>query len=278
MTPQVLLLLTLLFALRPSVFAASPWAGLESTLGRPGMTVGNGTWFEFPRTDLNILVQGVPLDARGMLISRVSFSQEDKGLRMEACLFILESETGRVLAQAARNGLKVIGLYSPFPQASPEVRCLRLGGLGPPKELAWRLKLVLDSTGTPMTLGTPSPRPTAQKDPWADARAALGAGQEEGEDLLYQWGDFPLELRVTLQKEGNDLVLWGEFQALPQKADEWVKALSQKGFQVTTVTRRNDERPGVWIDFWCLNDEKKAIKSLASLLKDPGFASGVSAP
>lgn len=261
------------------------WEGVEGILGRPGVADGETISFEFPRTDLNVLVQGVPLESRGMLVSQVSFFPEGREARLETAMLLLESETTKALAQAARNGLRVISLDEPFLDASPQVRCLRLTGQGSRKSLAWAVKLVLDSTGTPMVPETPISRPTPKKDPWVDVRKVFGAGSVVGEALLYTWAKDPKDedhvkgdLRIILQSEGNDLALWGEVRTTSTGSDLWITQLLAKGYQVTAVTRGADDEPMVWVDFWCLNDEKKAINNLATLLEDSGSSSGTSEP
>jgi hypothetical protein len=217
-----------------------------------------------------------------MLASQVRFFPEDRGVRLEAGLLVLESETAKAMAQAVKNGLKVAAIDTPFSGASPPVQCLRLTGQGPRKSLARSVKMVLDSTGTPVTLEAPTQRPTPPKDPWVKTRTAFGPGVEAGGALLYQWtwmdrASLKGGLRVVLQKEGNDLALWGEIRTPHEGLDAWVAQCLAKGFQVTAVTR-SGEGPEGWIDFWCLNDEKKAINILTTLLEEAGISPSTVVP
>src|SRR5581483_166997 len=83
---------------------AQDWKGVEGILGIAGIEDQGRIHFDLPRTDLNVLVQGVPLDPLGMLDTEVVFPPEGKGARLQARCLLLEGELAKALAQAARNG------------------------------------------------------------------------------------------------------------------------------------------------------------------------------
>lgn len=249
---------------------AQTWEGVEKTLGRPGIPEREGVRFEFPRTDLNVLVHGVPLEPRSLLVSSASFTSRGQKAALQAWVLVLESEVPKVTTQAARNGLQLSTLDPPFPGASPGILRLSLSGQGPRSKLAWALKMVLGSTGTPMTVLSPTPQPTSKKDPWVNARNAFGMGSEMGRSLVYEWDTGEGKaLRVVLQKEGNDLMVWGEVHAPSKDLAFWSPQMVKRGFQV--MASSHDASPQGWVDFGCLNDEKKAINDLTSLLQECGF-------
>ena len=138
------------FVLGAGAVQAQTWEGVEKTLGRPGIATGEGIRFEFPRTDLNVLVHGIPLEPRSLLVTWATFTPQGSKADLQAWVLVLGSEVPKVTAQAVKHGLHLTTLDPPFLGASPEVFRLSLSGRGPRPKLAWALKMVLGSTGTPM--------------------------------------------------------------------------------------------------------------------------------
>src|SRR5277367_6975900 len=54
-------------------WTASGWEGVQKTLGQPGLEQEGGIRFNFPRTDLNLMVQGLSLEPSMGLTSWISF-------------------------------------------------------------------------------------------------------------------------------------------------------------------------------------------------------------
>lgn len=268
---------TVACVLLAGVTQAQTWEGVEKTLGRPGIRSGEGVRFEFPRTDLNVLVHGIPLEPRSLLVSWASFTPQGSKADLQAWVLVLGSEVPRATAQAARHGLQVETLDPPFPGASPGILRLSLSGQGSRSKLAWALKMVLGSTGTPIAFLSPAPQPTPKKDPWANVHKAFGPGSELGRSLVYGWDlEEGKALRVVLQKEGNDLMVWGEIHSSPRDRTLFAAQLVKRGFQV--MASSHEGLPQDWLDFGCLNDEKKAINNLTSLLQECGFKVGAPGP
>ncbi|HJT24353.1 MAG TPA: DUF1259 domain-containing protein, partial [bacterium] len=205
-------------------WADSGWTSVEKALGRPGVEQGEEYRVLFPRTDLNVVVQGYPLDSANVLASRFTFKpgpmDNTKKDQVEGQLFLLDSEVSAAMAQAAKGGLEMTALYSPFLDESPCLKCLRLRGEGSRSSLAFAAKMVLSATGTPMVLPPenvePQASPTAtvtisRPNPWGEVQDLLGQGEEKGFTLLYKLESIGHEASLAFQTHGNQATVSGEF-------------------------------------------------------------------
>jgi hypothetical protein len=94
---------------------------------------------------------------------------------------------------------------------------------------------------------------------------------------VYEWDSGEGKaLKVVLQKEGSDMMVWGEIHSSSKDLALCLPRLAKRGFQVAASS--HDSSPQGWLDLWCLNDEKKAINDLTSLLQECGFKVGPSGP
>lgn len=204
----------------PAFAADSQWRPVERVFGRPGVEQENMAQFTFPRTDLNVLVEGIPLEPGMGLTNRFVFMPlgEAKGhfgaqTLVMGEMALLDQEVPGVLALLAQKGFRVTALYNLFLGESPSVKSVQLTGLGNASHLAKDLKQALCLTGTPLarvtlpdihpltTRTTPTPStglskdevnlhaaagpPTVPAPAWKTIQALLGQGRSEGNLLEY---------------------------------------------------------------------------------------------
>lgn len=261
------------------------WAQAGKILGRPGQAQGEGTLLLFPRTDLNVMVQGFPLDSATILVSRFSFQPVVQGpaptapkeARMMGRIYLLDPEVPQALSEAARSSLKITALYSPFLEESPALKCLRLEGDGTLSNLAWAAKMVLSATGTPLTaLSTRTgPTPTAfsassqEPNGWEEVQDLLGPGEEKGPTLLYEWEGNGRELSLAFQNYGKDTVALGEWTLPQEETQALVEGLLQRHITVTSVSTDYSGGDTLgFVDFWVVGDGKKLAGDFEGILAE----------
>lgn len=268
-----------LFLVGTRAWADATWDSVEKALGRSGEVQGEGFQILFPRTDLNVVVQGYPLDSANLLVSRFTFNpgpaETSKKDRLVGQVYLLDSEVAPALAQAAKGGLEVTALYSPFLDESPGLKCLRLRGDGPRSSLAWAAKMVLSATGTPMILSaeTPSASPTPKVTPstnssaWGNVQDLLGPGEEKGLTLLYKWEEEGQEASLIFQIHGNQTTVAGEWTISEEKSKALVEEFLKRHITVTALFNAN---PGdgsrTFVDFWAVGDKKNLAEDLKEIL------------
>ncbi len=259
----------------------SGWSSVEKILGRPGKDQGQGLQVLFPRTDLNVVVQGFPLDSANVLVSRLLFQSAPPGkpqkARMEGRVYLLDSEVPQTMAQAARGGLEITALYGPFLEESPALKCLRLRGVGSRSSLAWAAQMVLSTTGTPMDppaknvtpVGSPTASATASanQDTWEDVQDVLGQGEQKGLTLMYKWEGKDRDASLAFQNHGKDTTVFGEFSVPEEESKALVEVFLQRHIVVTSrFTEDSTEPPRSFVDFWAVGDGKKLAEDLKEIL------------
>jgi hypothetical protein len=171
--------------LSPVAAADSPWKTVEKVFGRPGIEQEGLFKVVFPRTDLNVLVEGIPLEPDMALTTWFAFVPLDgfdkarpeghevplEGLTAGSAqgrqtfvmgeLVLLDQEVSGVLSALVEGGFKVAALHHLVLGESPGIQCVQITGQGKAGGLARKLKQVLRETGTPLTSAfRPAPSPT----------------------------------------------------------------------------------------------------------------------
>ncbi len=274
------LAIVLLLFSNERALADSHWTSVEKALGRPGVVQGEALQIAFPRTDLNVVVQGYPLDSANVLVSRFTFRPGPAGTSkkdsLEGRVYLLDVEVAKALAEAAKEGLEVTALYDPFLGESPSMKCLVLKGQGSRSNLAREAGGVLAATGTPMDPPTSDPKPadaSSQADPlphpntWGDVQNLLGPGEEKGSTLLYIWEVKNKTASLSIQSHGKDTTVCGEL-ALPEGSSKsLVDELLQRHFAIATVfTENSGDASRNIVDFWAVGDKKKLAGDLKGIL------------
>jgi hypothetical protein len=264
----------------------SDWTSVEKALGRPGIAQEEGIQFLFPRTDLNVVVEGYPLDSANVLVSRFDFQPGPEGktkkAHMEGQVYLLDSEVPEAMAQAVKGGLEVTALYSPFLDASPGLKCLRVKGEGSKSSLAWAAQMVLAATNTPLdappakVTPTVSPTPPAASprnhDSWGEVQDLLGQGEEKELTLLYKWEEKDRSAALAFQNHGKDTTTFGEISVPPGECRALVEDLLQRRITVTARFTEDSSAPSRgFVDFWAVGERKRLAEDLKEILSQEQF-------
>ncbi len=253
----------------------------------------------YPRTDLNVVVGGVPLEPEGVT-SWFILRPDGKSTRLTGDIVLLDREVAKATAEAIRNGLEITGLYSPFLDESPGIKRLSVEGKGAKSSLAWAAKLILSSTGTPLDPPEPS---SSSKDPvgaggapkslhpfldWSKTQAILGSGEIEGRTLRFElpstaplgptgpavrWrvdGGRPLFLQKA---EGGHIAAMGTFVLGPEEVDSVMESLARHHITVTSF-RNQGTKDGTrffFLNFWVVGEEKDVAEGLKDALDQAGL-------
>ena len=265
-----------LFLVGTRAWAGTPWTSVEKALGRSGEVQGESLQILFPRTDLNVVVQGYPLDSANVLAGRFTFTPgPSKKDHLEGRVFLLDSEVSAAMAQAAKGGLEITALYSPFLDESPCLKCLRLKGEGPRSSLAFAAKMVLSATGTPMSFPTPTPAvsptpgitPVSNSTRWGTVQDLLGPGEEKGLSLLYRWEGDGREAALAFQIHGNQTTALGEMAVSEADSKALVEEFLKRHMTVTAVfSGDSDGTRRDFVDFWTVGDKKNLAEDLKEIL------------
>ena len=186
---------------------SSNWQSMEKTMGRPGVEQGDMLKITFPRTDLNVTVNGIPLEPGLALTTWFAFKPMPKGTIVMGDMVLLDEEVPKVLSELVKGGFEVSAIHNHLLNESPSMKHIHISGHGSRVNLAQSLKVLLSFTGTPFRpagfegQAPPSPfaPPSANATPpglldWSKVQAILGPGKVNGRVLQY---GFPRAEAIT---------------------------------------------------------------------------------
>jgi hypothetical protein len=207
----LLLVLILPFVPAPSATATpspspwpEPWRSIQRELGGTPKVVGEGFQLAFPRWDLNLSIEGIPLEPQ-MVESVLRFSGTAKDLRVEGEWALLDREVPLATERLMAAGFRPLGLGASFLGAYPGTRGLVFEGAGPRDALVAGLQRALRGTGALRKAPAPTPMstPAAGKDPPLFVEGTFGPGEREGFVLRYRLEGKGPERTSSLTFQGN---------------------------------------------------------------------------
>lgn len=258
------------------------WTSLEHVFGKKGTSQGNMFKITFPRSDLHVSLDDVPIQPGLALTSWVAFMDMHDQTMIMGDLVLLEQEIPAVMSTLVKMGIKITALHNHLLREKPTVMYMHIGATGEPKKLAEEIKEVLSKTSTPMTSPQLPPKPTASPD-WKSVQSIIGyTGKENGTllqfsipraETLYETGmEVPpfmgMATAINFQSIGNNAAITGDFVLLANEVNPTLKALSDHGIMVTAVHNHMlNETPRLFfMHFWAVNDPEKLALGIRAAL------------
>ncbi len=263
------LTLSFLFFSSLVTFAQSPdWSAVEKALGRTGKTLpGNVIKFGMPRTDLDVRLHGIKLEAPFALGSWAAFMGSGSQAMLMGDLVLTESELQPVIAKLEEGGLQISAIHNHVVGELPHVMYVHIGGHGDAAQLAQALHDALALTKTPVPSGTPATAPKPAFDR-AAIEQALGATGTLAGDVL----QFSIPRPETIEEGGmktpasmgtgiainfeaapnREVATTGDFVLVADEVNKVAKTLRASGIEVTALHNHMlDETPRLFfMHFW----------------------------
>src|SRR5947207_7231473 len=152
------------------------WKKVDEAIGRTAAVSGDVHRYGFPRTDLQVMLDGVAIKPGFALGGWVAFKPAHEGAMVMGDLVLLESEINPVMAKLIENGLEITAVHNHLLRATPATFYMHVGGHGDPVKMAAAIRTALATGKTPLatTVGA-APAPavelgTAQADQIAGVR------------------------------------------------------------------------------------------------------------
>src|SRR3954449_3175220 len=99
----------------------------------------------WPRTDVKVTVDGMPLHPFAGLGSWAAFTKARHGAMVMGDTVVFQDEVSPAMDAAFANGLEVTALHNHFFFDEPKVYFMHIGGMGEPEKLAAGVKAVWDA-------------------------------------------------------------------------------------------------------------------------------------
>src|SRR5256885_15148043 len=130
------------------------WQKVDDAFGRKATVSGDAHRYGFPRTDLQVTLDGVAIKPAFALGSWVAFKPVQGGAMAMGDLVLLETEVNPVMAKLIEGGLEITAVHNHLLRASPATFYMHVGGHGDPVKMAAAIRTALAERKTP--LATPA--------------------------------------------------------------------------------------------------------------------------
>jgi hypothetical protein len=262
------------------------WKKVDTALGRKPAVTGDVHRYGFPRTDLNVTLDGVTIKPGLALGGWVAFKPMHGEAMIMGDLVLLEAEINPVMAKMIENGLEITAVHNHLLRASPATFYMHVGGHGDPEKLAKAIHDALGASKTPMTVPASSSAPPAIDLDTAHIDQIIGVkGQDNGgihqigvprRDPIIENGmqlnpTGPMGVNTSIGFQptgGGKAAITGDFVLTGQEVNPVVKALRTNGIEVTAIhSHMLTEQPRIiFIHFWANDDAIKLAKGLRAAI------------
>src|SRR5499427_7955624 len=139
---------------------AIDWAKIDGILGRTGAVGGAVHRYGFPRSDLQVTLDGVTIRPSLALGGWVAFQPMGNMAMVMGDLVLLQTEVNPVMAKLIEGGVDVTAVHNHLLRAEPLTFYLHIGGHGDPVKMAETIRDALAVSKTPLT-AAPAGQPPA---------------------------------------------------------------------------------------------------------------------
>jgi hypothetical protein len=259
---------------------------VDEAIGRSAAVSGDVHRYGFPRTDLQVTLDGVAIRPALALGGWVAFKPAHGGAMVMGDLVLLETEITPVLTKLIANGLEITAIHNHVLRGSPATFYMHVGGHGDPVKLATALRTALAESKTPLTPpaapATPAPidLDTAQLDAIIGVKGQANGGvyqfgvprrdpiSENGMQIAPA-GPMGVATAINFQPTGGGkAAITGDFVLTGEEVNPVIKALRASGIEVTAVhSHMLTEQPRlIFMHFWANDDALKLAKGLRAAL------------
>src|SRR5215217_6222205 len=165
------------------------WQKVDDAFGRKATVSADVHRYGFPRSDLQVTLDGVTIRPGLALGGWVAFKPVQGGAMVMGDLVLVETEINPVMTKLIENGLEITAIHNHVLRANPPTFYMHIGGHGDPVKLATAIRTGLAESKTPLKAEVPT---AAVPPPFIDLDTAqldqiIGAkGQANGG--VYQFG------------------------------------------------------------------------------------------
>src|SRR5215212_4901349 len=265
------------------------WKKVDGVLGRTATVSGEVHRYGFPRSDLQVTLDGVTIRPALALGGWAAFSPMDRQAMVMGDLVLLETEINPVMAKLLEGGIEITAVHNHLLRASPATFYMHIGGHGDPVKMAEVIRTALGQSKTPLnapTAGTPRAidldMPQLDKIIGAKGQANGGVYQfnvprrdpitESGMTVPTPMGSAHV---INFQPTGGgNAAITGDFVATADEVNPLLRTLRSNGIDVTAIhSHMLTEQPRIiFMHFWATDNALKLAKALRAGLEKTGIS------
>src|SRR5262245_17812177 len=261
------------------------WQKVDAALGRSGAVTADVHRYGFPRSDLQVTVDGVTIRPSLALGGWAAFKPAHGGVMVMGDLVLLDTEIAPVMTKLIEGGIEITAVHNHVLRGNPATYYMHIGGHGDPVKLATAIRTALAESKTPLAAPTPGTPPaidldTAQLDQIIGAKGQNNGGvyafgvprrdpiTENGMQVAPP-GPMGLATAINFQPTGGSkAAITGDYVLAATEVDPVVKTLRANGIEVTAIhSHMVSEQPRlIFLHFWANDDALKLAKGLRAAL------------
>jgi hypothetical protein len=262
------------------------WKKVDEAAGRSAAVSGDVHRYGFPRTDLQVTLDGVAIKPAFALGGWAAFKPAHGGAMVMGDLVLLEGEITPVMTKLIENGIDVTAVHNHLLRASAATYYLHIGGHGDPVKMIAAVRAALEASKTPLTAPAPAASQPAIDLDTAQIDQIIGAkGQPNGgvyqlavprRDAISEDGTRlepagPLGVATAINFQptgGGKAAITGDFVLLGSEVNPVIKALRENGIEMTALhSHMLTEEPRLFfMHFWANDDALKLARGLRAAL------------
>src|SRR4051795_10550655 len=262
------------------------WQKVDTAMGRGAAVTADVHRYGFPRTDLQVTLDGVSIKPGLALGGWTAMKPAHDGVMVVGDLGLLETEINPVISKLIQNGLEITAVHNHLLRSNPATFYLHVGGHGDPVKLATAIRTALAESKTPLTAPAPAASQpaidldTAQLDQIIGVKGQANGGiyqfavprrdpVNEGGMQIAPAGPMGVATAINFQPAGGGkAAITGDFVLTGEEVNPVIKALRQNGIEVTAIhSHMLDEQPRlIFMHFWANDDAVKLAKGLRAAL------------
>src|SRR5436305_11717207 len=135
----------------PAVAQNIDWKRVDEAAGRSAAVTGDVHRYGFPRSDLQVTLDGVAVKPALALGGWAAFKPSHGGAMVMGDLVLLETEMNPVMAKLIENGLEITAVHNHVLRGNPATFYMHIGGHGDPVKLATAIRTALAASQPPPT-------------------------------------------------------------------------------------------------------------------------------
>ena len=268
------------------------WAKVDAALGRKAAVTADVHRYAFPRTELNVALDGVTVKPALALGGWVAFKPMHGGAMVMGDLVLLETEINPVMTKAIANGLEITAIHNHVLRGSPATFYMHVGGHGDAEKLAVAIRDALGESKTPMQApAAASPAPaidldTAQIDQIIGVKGQANGGVyqlavprrdpvTEGGMQLTPPGPLGVNTAIGFQPTGGGkAAITGDFVLIASEVNPVIRELRKAGIQITALhSHMLDKNPRLFfMHFWANDEQIRLARGVRAALEKTNSA------
>jgi len=267
------------------------WAKVDAALGKTGAVSGSVHRYGFPRSDLQVSVDGIPIRPTLALGGWAAFQPMHGEAMVMGDLVLLDTEINPVMTRLLEGGIEITAVHNHLLRATPPTFYVHIGGHGDPAKMAEVIRSALALSKTPFTSPAASPPAapaidldTAQLDQIIGVKGQANGGVYQftvpRRDPITESGMTvppPMGSATALNFQptgGGKAAITGDFVITGDEVNPLVKSLRASGIEVTAIhSHMLTEQPRlIFLHFWANDDALKLARSLRAALDKTAVA------